>query len=407
MAKRRWVAPARRGKRAGKLRQSAQEQMEAVLRTHASACTNLLADADTLRNFAQDALSLVEFPECRQWIARAASRRKRLSRRDAEAAVLSAYCQVITADYRRLYGAYERWIALRLRRTLRSRLEAVGVRLRDQELADLFLRPLARFYLESVRTLSCDANRLAVAADARDLPVKPFGWAPSSDDFDVCLSLLVVCQARGDFLSEAFKYSPLAHRLTSEVLGKIGIVERRVCDRCGKEFPDRAVGTGCPECHGLIGTDKVSYLYAEDRPETDLDALTGDPETNDPQRAVERDDSCGRAVKIATGRARELWRRTLRKDGRNACRSAVLLSLAGLDRVPRARALARPRNAWLKRVALAFYDGSLVGRSVEERARRLFRDLLPACETVGTSRLSVVNIRTIISRFKGELFDAI
>ena len=403
MERRGWTTPVLRGRRAGRLRAEAVERLTAVLDAFAEERDEVLRNGSRGSvAFCPDVERLAGLSGCREWSAQACRRRRGLSRRDAEAAIVSVYCQVVATRHPRLFGVYENGIATRLRKSLEFRLDSVGVHLRSDDLREGVLRPMSRYFLESLRMLKSDLNRIAGRPDGEPLAVRPFGWAPHGDELDVFLSLLLVNQAKWRFLPEAFKYSPLAWWLRSEGLANIRGFVRLVCDGCAKEFPGLRPGTRCPECAGRIEPRGSFLLVATNPADEPLDA-GADRDAVDPGLEAERRDLCERAREISRSRVRELWRRTVGAKNRGLRKSAVLLSLARIESLPPGGALRCPVPLALERVAHTLLECPVNGDAVGARARDLLRQmcLRGMCRA---KPLSVTNTRAILSRFRDAVF---
>ncbi|KPL01980.1 MAG: hypothetical protein AMK75_03370, partial [Planctomycetes bacterium SM23_65] len=259
---------------------------------------------------------MVQGTPCRNWITHVCDGRTNLTDADAEAALLSAYVEVMSTGRPRLFAAYESWVAFRLEKSLFPAMRVIRMDLSAALRREQILEPMACFFLESLRTLESNPNRFAVHVGRRHLAVRPFGWSPTHDDLDVFLSLLITRQVRRRYWSKALKYSPFAYYLRSETLAAIAKVERHVCEHCGMEFFDRSV-VDCPDCGGRILRTDAKYLLSGRHPEVHLDRLSQTREEGSPEWAAQRAELHRKALDIATARTLELWRRTVEKQQKN------------------------------------------------------------------------------------------
>jgi len=397
-----YVTPWARGGRASAVRTEALEFLKGVLGEFAAGREKDFKE-NRLCTFSSDARNLVKLAACQEWITQVCMGRADIDEADGEAAILSAYCEVVSISFRRLDEAYEAWVAQRLEKQLGFRTDAVGIAVPAGRLTEDVLKPMARFFLESLRCLRSNPNLFAVNAGRKELVIRTFGWSPGHDDLDVFISLLIVRQAKGRYLPNAFVYSPLAYFLRSEVLASVVEVRRWLCERCGKEYLEPRVGHQCPECRGTLVCREAVYLLSEAHPDEHLDDLSGSREKHDPQVIVEHRDSCSRAWEIAIARALELWTAVIQRNGKNPLKTAVLLSLAGLERVPEPEALACPKTEWLRKILTHFLERSLTGNVEEQRARFLLASLSRPSGSDSSLALSTNNFRTIICRFGQEL----
>jgi hypothetical protein len=357
-------------------------------------------EGESPRGFFADAARLSEDPALCESARRVAAETPGVDSADVLAAAVSAYCGVVSASFPSLHRAYADSTARRLDRPLAFRMKAIGVRLTSDRRLDQVSRPMARFALESIRTLECNPNVFAASAGASDdRVVRPFGWSPA-DDPDVFLSLLLVRQARGRYRPNAFVYSPLAFFLRSEALADVARVERFRCADCGKECFGRNAGTPCPECRGEIRTEVSEFLLSARRLEEPMaDVVASDEE---PVLHVEREETRDRAWDIATSRARDLWHGILGVQQPRACKTAVLLVLCGLHAPPLDDAIRNPRKEWLRHFVQAFLTNAASASGTASQAAEVLAHL-PVVSPDEPETLRTDNFRTIVSRFRHYL----
>ena len=394
------VSPWERGRRASTVKVEALECLGERLWQFAESLEALVRRNGSRRDFREDAQCLVRRASCRAWIVHVCDAHTDLTEADAEAALTSAYMEVMTISCRGLFAAYEGWIASRLQRFLHLAMKMIRLELSSAKRREQVLEPMARFFLESLRTLESNPNRLAVDLGRR-LAVRPFGWSPGHDDLDVFLSLLIVRQVKGRYWPKAFKYSPFAYYLRSETLAAIENVERLICESCGKEFFQRSLSE-CPECGGRICRTEAKYLLSESHAEAHFARIPSSREEG-PRLRAEREDLQRRAFNIAMGRALEIWKGTVGRTRKNCCRIAILCSLADLDDVPGPTQLGCPRHEWLRRIVNRFFDGSLQWETIAQHARMLLPRVAMALGVTPCATLSDENSRTIISRVRTSL----
>ena len=380
------TTPWQRGARAQRVRPDALRALEATL-TRAAAARGGPAEVD----FEIDAKAVVLLPACRAWVRRITDVRPAVTAGDAEAAVLSAYvaCVERTAPQRALL--YLRDVARRLRPKLSFSLKAIGVLLHADELRETVLEPMSWFFLESVRTLEADPNRLRTEGEKR-IVKRPFGFSPSFDAFGGSLSLLVTRQTRKRYWSNAFTYSPLGYWLRS----------------CGLAQLVPAASEDDAEAHDrrrhsrLVATRRVENALVRDAAQRCGEIVThrGDDR---PSRRMERAERRERSRRIVRARTKDLWMDTL--TGGNPRKLAVLLGLAGLTSVPGDERLSSPETPWLDAVVRSLLGDAPHRNVITANARVLLAERSKRLGVSEDADLTPGYVSTILTRLKDALFD--
>ena len=399
--------PWERGKRAVAVKPDAMRRLGSALRRFARHCSVAIGASDERRDFKADALQLVQLDECWAWVAGVCSERPGLAPCDAEAAIASAYVEVVTVSFGGLYLAYRDEIAELLRRSLRPTLRAVHLEMPARELYEDVLRPMAAFFLDAVRTLESDPNRLSwQPRNGRPLRKRPYGWSAGCDPLGTSLSLLLTRQGGGMRWSKALIHSPFGYCLRAAGLAVIHYPEQRFCGTCRKYISGPAIRETCPECGGRLMVTRPPRLLAR-RFVHGLREDAAAPSENaerrprdEPSREPERMEGRRRDRRTALRHARDLWHSTMRGRLRDLRRMAVLLGLTGLENMPGPREWKTPKPCWLRGIVTRLGMKSLKGDGLARRSRRMLAQIAEILHLGKSPGLTDGNVRTIVSKFR-------
>jgi hypothetical protein len=341
--------------------------------------------------------------DCSPWIADTADRHVGLTAADIEAAVTSVYVEAVSRCYATLFALYEHEIACMLSKQLSYTVRAIGLRFDGDAIRETVLNPMARYFLESLRTLISDPNRFGFIPRRGRIVVTPFAWSPRHDDLEAFLSLLITHQAGRRFLPNALCYSPLAYHLRAEGLADVIDVRRRLCRRCHKDIASSVSGDTCPDCGRPLVHIRTKQLARVMDAVLQADSMPGPLDGHEPRDTAEFREGYHAAAVIAVQRAWGLWRKALELRARGILTLTVMAALARFDSAIGCETLAHPPEGGLLTMVKVLLAASVPGRDVTVCARRLLPGLCVALGADTVPALKVGNVRAIVLRLRRRL----
>lgn len=418
------VSPWERGVRASMVESDSVRELTGTFLSFALRIEHAMLSGCSGATFESDLKRLVQLGACRSFIGRVCDGASDLTPSDVEGAIAGAYLEELATSCGRLYGDYVIAVADRLRPLLSFSLKAMNIP-RDM-IPDDVLKPMARYFLDSVRTLKSDPN-VFNRSDVRvnRLAVRPYSWSPTEDSLSTSMLLLIVRQGRRMRWPNALMYSPLGHFLRSSGLAQIVVVNRCKCTRCRKEYSERSLRGRCPECGAPLAKYTSEHIMSTRRIENSLQNKAFETPSSlievspasvewrrrnaarndmEPSSRLENSQILERAWDIAIDRAADVWRRTVTSRHPKARKLAILCALAGIQALHPGQELMRPRRESLRNIVRRLLEEDTRREVLANRARLLLPSVI---ETLGCHRatptLASGAASTIISRIKNAI----